>query len=102
MKNIKPLNTPNFSLILIFGNDAPFVKDCLYSLIQQKFTGLEIICLNLESSDETAQIISSFEKKYVFSYDCLEKDLRPFIEKIIQESLRKAENELNGSTGIDL
>lgn len=66
MKNIKPLNTPNFSLILIFGNDAPFIKGCLNSLIEQKFAGLEIICLNLDSSDETAQIISSFEKKYSY------------------------------------
>ena len=56
----------------------------------------------LFQSIEKCGSISSFEKKYVFSYDCLEKDLRPFIEKNIQESLRKAENELNGSTGIDL
>ena len=46
--------------------------------------------------------ISAFEKKYSFSYYKLEEGLRPFIMKDIQESLRKAENELQGSTGIDL
>lgn len=46
--------------------------------------------------------IAEFEKKYSFSYDDLEEGLRPFIAKDIKESLRKAENELQGSTGIDL
>lgn len=66
MKNIKPVTNPNVSLILIFQNDAPFIKDCLNSLIEQKFAGLEVVCLNLGSSDETAQIISSYEKKYPY------------------------------------
>ena len=45
---------------------------------------------------------TEFEKKYSFSYEDLEEELRPFIAKDIKESLRKAENELQGSTGIDL
>ncbi|MDO4162327.1 MAG: glycosyltransferase [Pseudomonadota bacterium] len=56
----------DFSFILPFQNDAAFIKDCLNSLSAGKTDGVEVLCINLNSTDETAQIIAETAEKYPF------------------------------------
>ena len=45
--------------------------------------------------------IESFKKKYIISLSKLEESLRPSIERNLNGCYRKAENELDKSTGLD-
>lgn len=46
--------------------------------------------------------VESFKKKYSINLSQVEEVLRPFIERNLNECFRKAENEMNDSTGLDL
>lgn len=45
--------------------------------------------------------IDVFKNKYIICLDDLEDSLRPIIQRNLNECYRKAENELNNSTGLD-
>lgn len=45
--------------------------------------------------------MNSFKTKYTICLDDLEENLRPSILRNLNECYRKAENELNNSTGLD-
>lgn len=45
--------------------------------------------------------VEGFKEKYEISLAHLEERLRPFLEQNLRECYRKAENELNNSTGLD-
>ncbi|WP_277122577.1 hypothetical protein [Bacteroides ndongoniae] len=45
--------------------------------------------------------IDKFKEKYTIYLDDLEEKLRPSIQRNLNECYRKAENELNNSTGLD-
>ncbi|RGM45636.1 MULTISPECIES: hypothetical protein [Bacteroides] len=45
--------------------------------------------------------VDTFKKKYLIDLSQVEKPLRPFIERNLKECFRKAENEMNDSTGLD-
>lgn len=45
--------------------------------------------------------VESFKMKYNIDLSQVEEPLRPFIERNLNECFRKAENEMNDSTGLD-
>lgn len=53
------------------------------------------------SSIERLGSVESFKKKYLINLSQIETPLRPFIERNLNECFRKAENEMNDSTGLD-
>ena len=48
------------SVIIPVYNGEKFLERCLASLINQKYTNIEILCINDGSSDESAEIIRKF------------------------------------------
>ena len=45
--------------------------------------------------------VDNFNKKYSINLSQVEASLRPFLERNLKECYRKAENEMNDSTGLD-
>lgn len=50
-----------FSVILPVYNVAPYLDDCLQSLINQSYSNLEIICINDGSTDNSLEILRKYE-----------------------------------------
>ena len=71
-----------------------------YTAIQQVAQVANMLQSTAAASERVFEFLDEEEEEIL--YDDLEEELRPFIAKDIKESLRKAENELQGSTGIDL
>lgn len=53
------------------------------------------------NSIERLGSVEAFKKKYLIDVSQVEEPLRPFIERNLKECFRKAENEMNDSTGLD-
>ena len=51
------------SIIVPVCNSAKYLENCLKSICAQTLKNIEIICINDGSSDESFEILSSFEKK---------------------------------------
>ena len=51
------------SVIVPVYNVAPFLRECLDSLINQTLKNIEIICVNDGSTDESPQILEEYAKK---------------------------------------
>ena len=45
--------------------------------------------------------LSSFKRKYIIDLSEVEEELQPILARNLNECYRKAENELNNSTGLD-
>ena len=54
---VAPGAMPRVSVLLPARNEAPRIKSCLESLLQQNYPALEIIVLDDESQDATAEIV---------------------------------------------
>ena len=54
MENLK------FSVILPVYNVAPFLEECLQSLINQSYSNLEILCVNDGSPDNSLEILQKY------------------------------------------
>lgn len=53
----------NVSIIVPVCNSAKYLAECIKSICAQTLKNIEIICINDGSSDESFEILSSFEKK---------------------------------------
>lgn len=51
------------SIIVAIYNVAPFLRQCLDSLVNQTYQDIEIICVNDCSTDESADILREYEEK---------------------------------------
>lgn len=51
------------SVILIVFNMSEYLRDCLYSLINQTYQNMEIICINDGSTDNSLEILYEFAQK---------------------------------------
>lgn len=51
------------SVIIPVFNTAPWLKDCLDSVIQQDYLNLQIICINDGSTDDSLSILNSYAEK---------------------------------------
>jgi len=54
---------PDISVIVPVFNTAPYLKDCLDSLLAQSHDSLEIICVNDGSYDDSLDILKDYAKK---------------------------------------
>ena len=55
---------PLFSIIIPIYNGEKFIKECLTSVLKQKFSNYEIIIINDHSLDRSLEICKEFKKKY--------------------------------------
>lgn len=56
-------NTPLVSVIMAVKDTAPYLPDCLKSVIGQTYPHWELIAVNDHSSDETPQILESYAQQ---------------------------------------
>ncbi|KGL63683.1 glycosyltransferase [Polaribacter sp. Hel1_85] len=59
----KSLETP-ISVIICAKNEAKNLQEFLPSILNQKYNDFEVVLINDASSDETLEVMKSFEKKY--------------------------------------
>lgn len=57
---------PQISVIVPVYNTATYLEQCLNSLCRQTMREIEIICVNDGSTDQSAEILEKFAKKYPF------------------------------------
>ena len=55
--------TRSVSIVVPVYNVAPFLRECLDSVLMQTFCGLEIICVDDGSTDGSSAILDDYEKK---------------------------------------
>lgn len=56
-------NIVKFSIIIPVYNVAPYLRECLDSVLAQTFTDWEAICVDDGSTDESSAILDEFKKK---------------------------------------
>lgn len=54
-------NSPLISLIVPVYNTAPYIEQCLDSLINQTYSNLEIICINDGSTDDSFEMLMKYD-----------------------------------------
>ena len=52
------------SVIVTCFNKAPYLKDCLNSVLNSTYKNLEIVCFNDDSTDDSLKILKDYENKY--------------------------------------
>ncbi len=57
------MGSPTVSIALPVYNVAPYIRDCLDSVIGQDFQDLEIICVNDGSTDESPKILEEYARR---------------------------------------
>ena len=55
--------SPTFSIIVPVYNTAPYLRECLDSLLAQTFAGWEAICIDDGSTDGSAAILNEYSSK---------------------------------------
>lgn len=55
--------TPAISVIVPIYNTASYLRQCLESILDQTYRGLEVVCLNDGSTDESLDIMRTFEER---------------------------------------
>ncbi len=60
MDNIKPFKTPKVSVIITCYNLGAYVKECIESVLNQKYKNFELIIVNDCSTDDTKNVIEKY------------------------------------------
>ena len=63
------------SVILTIRNESAYIQKCLDSIIHQSYQDFEIIIVDDYSTDNTVEIVNSFNDKRIRLYDALDKKL---------------------------
>jgi glycosyltransferase involved in cell wall biosynthesis len=63
MENEKMTEQPLVSIIMAVKDTAPYLPDCLDSILNQSYQNWELIAVNDHSSDATPQILQSYSEK---------------------------------------
>ena len=64
MKSHSPSKTPAVSVVVPVYNTAPYLKQCLDSLLDQTLEDMEIIAVDDGSTDESGKIIDAYAKRF--------------------------------------
>lgn len=56
----------NLSIIIPVYNCEKYISKCLESVCEQEFQGLQVICINDSSQDNSLQILNEYAQKYDF------------------------------------
>ena len=63
-KTIDKMNkNPLVSIIMAVKDTAPYLHDCIDSIINQSYQNWELIAVNDHSSDDTPQILKEYSEK---------------------------------------
>ena len=89
MENIKPFKMPKISVIITCYNLGVYVKECIESVLNQKYKNFELIIVNDCSTDNSKEIIEQYSDSAKIIN--LEKNLGQF--GAFLEGLKKAEGE---------
>ncbi len=54
---------PLVSIVMAVKNTAPYLKECIDSILAQTYTNWELLAVNDHSSDETPQILETYSQK---------------------------------------
>ena len=57
------MNKPVLTLILPSYNVADYIRECLESALTQTLSGLELLCVDAASGDDTAAILKEYEER---------------------------------------
>lgn len=57
------MSTPRISILVPIYNVAPYLEQCLDSIVHQTFSDLEIICINDGSTDNSLDIVHRFAQR---------------------------------------
>lgn len=57
------INEPKVSVLIPSLNVAPYIEECLQSVINQSLKDIEIICIDANSTDGTLEILKDYAKK---------------------------------------
>ncbi len=57
------VNQPLVSIIMAVKDTAPYLHDCINSIINQTYQNWELIAVNDHSTDETPEILAAFAKQ---------------------------------------
>ena len=60
MENIKPFKMPKISVIITCYNLGVYVKECIESVLNQKYKNFELIIVNDCSTDDTKNVIEKY------------------------------------------
>ena len=60
---VQYIESPLVSVIIPVYNAAPWLEECLGSVISQSLADTEIICINDESPDNCSSILNEYKKK---------------------------------------
>lgn len=55
---------PKISIIVPIFNVAPYIRECLDSIVNQTLRDIEVICVNDGSTDESVKIIEEYSEKF--------------------------------------
>ena len=58
------LRSVDISVIIPVYNVEPYLRECLDSVVQQKYDSYEVICVNDGSSDNSLKILEEYREKY--------------------------------------
>jgi len=59
------MGNPKVSVIVITHNEAPYISNCLKSVLNQSYENFEIIIVDEHSSDGTLDIVKSFKSRKI-------------------------------------
>ena len=57
------MNTPKVSVIMPSLNVAPYIRECMESVVNQTLTDIEIICVDAGSTDGTREVLEEYAAK---------------------------------------
>lgn len=63
LKEVAPGTTPKLSIVIPVFNSAPYVADCLDSILRQSGTGLEVVMVDDGSTDGSLAIMESYRHR---------------------------------------
>ena len=66
MKNWILVITPKISIVTSFYNNAPYIENCIKSVLNQNYPDLEYIIFDGGSTDDTVEIIEKYTDRLAF------------------------------------
>jgi glycosyltransferase involved in cell wall biosynthesis len=86
-------NKPQLSVIVANYNTAPYIAECLGSIIEQTYKELEIIVYDDCSADDSPKIIKEYERKHPGIVQAIFSSVNRGVARTRHEAIKQAEGE---------